>query len=202
MRPTLSHFVSFCNFSRFSDVEEWRKLTKPYEVYQSQLSSRCYLVADLLVLVEPGKEDSLGDSGAQPAPPHQLLGPVPGEPLLRAICIINFTVGPAFLIPGYRTFVECFLNTDSILIQISIQTQVIYQFLVSALVAMRIRIKGVEPMRIRADPDPAFIFPSKKFFFCLQPGKEDSLGNRGIQPAPPHQLLGPVPGNPCSGPSA
>ncbi len=44
------------------------------------------------------QEYSLGDSGAQPAPPHQLLGPVPGEPLLRTICIISFMVGSVFRI--------------------------------------------------------------------------------------------------------
>ncbi len=55
--------------------------------------------------LQPRKEDSLGNSGIQPAPPHQLLGPVPGEPLLRAICIIMFTVGSVFQIPESQTFV-------------------------------------------------------------------------------------------------
>jgi hypothetical protein len=46
-------------------------------------------------------------------------------------------------------------------------TQVIYQFLESALVAMRIRIQGVKPMQIRADPDPGYIFWSEKVLFCF-----------------------------------
>jgi hypothetical protein len=46
------------------------------------------------------------NTGAQPAPPHQLLGPVPGEPLLRAICIINFMVGSVFRIPKSQRIVS------------------------------------------------------------------------------------------------
>jgi hypothetical protein len=54
---------------------------------------------------------------------------------------------------------------DLICIPIPIQTQVIYQFLVSVLVAMRIRIQEVEPMQIRADADPGYIFPTQKVFY-------------------------------------